>query len=530
MRKTKLFALMLAVVMAFNVFAVAGCSKKGLAGIEITNMPKTAYKAGEKFDKKGMVVTAKFDNAAAKDVTKSVKLSIEKGNSLNKLKAAEGTVKVTVTYGKKTAEINITVIDLNPSALSDAHKDVIKYYTDLICGGIDKTGWSVAAAAELAGLGAKMVAAFENAGITDAEFDKLEEFVDELQKVMSELAGYDTNCEEFCPCGCQEEGGDCDCKHGMDMGLVMDAVLGLLGKFNETDITNQKIARLAWEIVAGLRGPIEKIWKDPTTGDAPVGTTLTEFFGYYDSFLAVGQLNFIQAVTAILDLSATTKGFDFTVFDKEPTKEEFKAAANAIKADVTAAIDILNQSNLNAMASFVKVFVPLLSGDMVKADKQAAMTAKIIEIMDAAVVDSVKLLNSIRATLNIVDDAMLGLIFDMTFGTTESSKGTIIVLISKLVNAALNANDGVNGKNAAGLVEKYFGFILDGMTIPGDASAAEIKEVKDLRDLILKNLDTLIAGVAGYAAKGYDYEFGTADTESDFFKAVTEIMGAFGKM
>lgn len=579
MKKTKLFALVFAVVMAFNAFAVTACSRSRVSEIEITTPPtKTAYKSGEKFDKSGMVVTAKYSDGKSAEVTE---YQIDKTDALTTFDTA-----VTVTYQKKTAAVNISVtpsnsntpkIDLTPSELNADNEKAIKDFTDELLDKIidNKENWSNGSKAALDGLGDKFVKAFENAGITDSEFDKLEEFVDELQKAMSELAGYDTSCGEFCACGCHE-GDDCDCDYGPDMDLVTDAVLGLLGKFNETGISNQKIARLTWEIAAALREPVETFLKDPASGVSQ-GADFSAFFSCYDDFLAVGQINFILAVQAVLDLAQLAACFDYTVFQTKPTENEFRDIIHSIKADAVKALNILGKEQIAALASFTKVFVPLLSkviisdieseieictkciadcktelndfkgyladavtagngylidyysdrvywlendiayyekrlANLKAAGSEAQLTAKFSELVDAFAGDYGKLANSIRATLDAIDDTMLETIYGF-FDGGDIDPNKLAIIFGKLINAGFTVENGLNMDCAPALIEKYFGFIVDIMGLTGEDSEW-VDGVNYTKGVIFDYLEQVLADAAALAAKDYRDTLGKSFEEN----------------
>lgn len=81
--------------------------EKTLTGIEVTKEPiKNTYKAGEKFDKTGMTVVAKYSDGSSKEITN---YTIENGDRL-----AEGQTSVKVSYTEgnvtKTIEQKITVV------------------------------------------------------------------------------------------------------------------------------------------------------------------------------------------------------------------------------------------------------------------------------------------------------------------------------------------------------------------------------------------------------------------------------------
>ena len=80
---------------------------KILTGIEVTNGPtKNTYKVGDKFDKTGMKVVAKYSDGTTKEITN---YTIENGD---KLAEGQTTVKISYTEGNvtKTVEQKITVV------------------------------------------------------------------------------------------------------------------------------------------------------------------------------------------------------------------------------------------------------------------------------------------------------------------------------------------------------------------------------------------------------------------------------------
>ena len=102
----------LVVAVCASLFAFApGCGDRALSGIEITTPPaKTAYVAGQKFDKTGMVVTAKFDDKTEEAVTE---YTVSPDGAL-----ALTDTEITVTYNDKTATQKITVAEKAVTGLS----------------------------------------------------------------------------------------------------------------------------------------------------------------------------------------------------------------------------------------------------------------------------------------------------------------------------------------------------------------------------------------------------------------------------
>ena len=81
--------------------------EKTLTGIEITEEPaKYAYKAGEKFDKTGMKVVARYSDGSSKEITN---YTIENGD---KLAEEQTSIKISYTEGNvtKTVEQKVTVV------------------------------------------------------------------------------------------------------------------------------------------------------------------------------------------------------------------------------------------------------------------------------------------------------------------------------------------------------------------------------------------------------------------------------------
>ena len=80
---------------------------KTLTGIEITEEPtKNTYKVGEKFDKTGMKVVAKYSDGSSKEITN---YTIENGD---KLAEGQTSIKISYTEGNvtKTVEQKVTVV------------------------------------------------------------------------------------------------------------------------------------------------------------------------------------------------------------------------------------------------------------------------------------------------------------------------------------------------------------------------------------------------------------------------------------
>lgn len=85
--------------------------EKTLTGIEITKTPtRTTYTAGEKFDKTGMKVVAKYSDGSSKEIAN---YTVENGDKLVK---GQTSVKISYTEGNvtKTVEQKITLIE-NPT-------------------------------------------------------------------------------------------------------------------------------------------------------------------------------------------------------------------------------------------------------------------------------------------------------------------------------------------------------------------------------------------------------------------------------
>lgn len=92
---------------------------KTLTGIEITKAPtRTTYRAGEKFDKTGMKVTAKYSDGSSKEITN---YTVENGDKLVK---GQTSVKISYTEGNvtKTVEQKITLIE-NPTNSDNQNED-----------------------------------------------------------------------------------------------------------------------------------------------------------------------------------------------------------------------------------------------------------------------------------------------------------------------------------------------------------------------------------------------------------------------
>lgn len=93
--------------------------EKTLTGIEITKAPtRTTYRAGEKFDKTGMKVTAKYSDGSSKEITN---YTVENGDKLVK---GQTSVKISYTEGNvtKTVEQKITLIE-NPTNSDNQNED-----------------------------------------------------------------------------------------------------------------------------------------------------------------------------------------------------------------------------------------------------------------------------------------------------------------------------------------------------------------------------------------------------------------------
>lgn len=93
--------------------------EKTLTGIEITKAPtRTTYTVGEKFDKTGMKVTAKYSDGSSKEITN---YTVENGDKLVK---GQTSVKISYTEGNvtKTVEQKITLIE-NPTNSDNQNED-----------------------------------------------------------------------------------------------------------------------------------------------------------------------------------------------------------------------------------------------------------------------------------------------------------------------------------------------------------------------------------------------------------------------
>lgn len=93
--------------------------EKTLTGIEVTKTPtRTTYRAGEKFDKTGMKVIAKYTDGSSKEITN---YTIENGDKLVK---GQTSVKISYTEGNvtKTVEQKITLLE-NPTNSDNQNGD-----------------------------------------------------------------------------------------------------------------------------------------------------------------------------------------------------------------------------------------------------------------------------------------------------------------------------------------------------------------------------------------------------------------------
>ena len=87
---------------------------KVLTGIAVTTEPtKIEYYIGEAFDKNGMVVTATYDNGTT---------AIIANYTCDKTQLAYGDTKVTITYGEKTVETAVTVLNAVKTEAESARK------------------------------------------------------------------------------------------------------------------------------------------------------------------------------------------------------------------------------------------------------------------------------------------------------------------------------------------------------------------------------------------------------------------------
>lgn len=111
--------------LTIKAFTISEAEDTSLKSIAITKEPdKTKYLVGENFDKKGMVVTATYNNGETKEVTD---YTIEKGENLKKDQNS-----VTIRYQSMTAEQPITVEETEnppeePSKDPEAENSIFTY-------------------------------------------------------------------------------------------------------------------------------------------------------------------------------------------------------------------------------------------------------------------------------------------------------------------------------------------------------------------------------------------------------------------
>lgn len=86
-----------------------------VTGVEVnTSLTKSIYKVGDKFSTAGLTLTAHYDGADDKTITSGFTTSIANNTTLSEA----GNKTVTVTYGEKTCNVNISVFALTSLAIT----------------------------------------------------------------------------------------------------------------------------------------------------------------------------------------------------------------------------------------------------------------------------------------------------------------------------------------------------------------------------------------------------------------------------
>ncbi len=121
--KKIVMSLALAIMVLLMTVSAAGCvKKKSLESLEITSQPtKTVYDAGERFDKAGLEVKAVYSDKSKKVIT---------DYEIDKDELAYGDERVTVSYKKQKAYIDVTVRDNSIYGISVDIPDEVRANVD----------------------------------------------------------------------------------------------------------------------------------------------------------------------------------------------------------------------------------------------------------------------------------------------------------------------------------------------------------------------------------------------------------------
>ena len=533
MRKIKIVAFLIAFVMCFSAFAA--CSKAKLSGIEVTTKPdKIEYTVGEAFDKTGMAVTANYADGTFKVLADNeYKISNTKA-----LKLTDKEIKV--TYKGKSAVVPIAVfapVTYGAETENDI-KDLVGSLLDMILAvapppeeGESQPKWVQDI---LDAAGDNFVDALKQARITEDDVKGLIEFIEAVQSfdIMNSMAdpsfvqdlidafyatGIDntklarfiwafvniyrdavnTALTEIFVGDKKDEAKAAAVAGVAEYMSYYDAVIGL----GEREFV--LIFKTVMDLAVLGASPIVSIAK--VAGGIP---TLNEFKDLVfalrgDMLKALGILG-AEEITAFCNLAKIFLPFAAGVIDDEYYQNEI----DRLEDDI-----IFLEEDLPFFQSEIDKFTGLLSTETDEglieeyeaklaywqeekannekwiADDEAKIahmkslqgkdnSGTVVEyantLIDMFAADYAKLVVSLKAGLNAIDDKMLDALYNVIFNTHNID--TVVLIVAKIFDAALNADGGLTLETAKELFPLYFNAaknlvnMLQGYISPAEAA------------------------------------------------------------
>ena len=565
-----------------------------LTSIAVTTPPnKVFYTVGQNFDRTGMVVTAFYDDDTSLAVT-GYALSKTTGSGTSNLKVTDVAINVSYKEGgiTKTTSVSITVLPVGED-IPDVAESVKALLTGLI-------PFPVEGELEQAVLDyfvGKLVSAFAAAGISEVEVLNLITFITniEMPEWLDDEMGFDDqiSCGECA--GCLE--GE-DCHNPWSEGYttnysnysMLGMMLGIVDGIYDLGIDNLKIAKFYGELIYQVDEILSNEAVQELIEQEEVEGYVAMVMLFIDAITELDKATVVTAIETILDLGRWAMGstvFGLVMFapvevrassghpseggsngypvegvfgvsiqsdineegpgqigDYEPiTLEDVKELVAAMKADYFELFGKLSAARIEAVASVVKVILPITfemswQSELAEAKKYSSdadyiasieyrleniddIVALFGEILDSVAGDWNKIIATVIGAINAIDDEMITAVYNAFSATEEEEEersiedamSVAVIAAGKAIHGALTAAGGFTKTELEAAAEKYFGFAeAMGELFGYDEMSDNIFEIigSYLEEGII---DAIYAEAAGYATMAYSAE---VDFEENF--------------